>query len=119
MRPGPCSRFVSRPTIFSIFTHLLLSPCYSFHPSSAGLQALIDNAPALGYTNVTGFSTSYPILWGGPYQPPLNNNTQVERLLPQGSYFWLDNLHPNWAVHGVLAHAVGTFLGGVNVVGGQ
>lgn len=55
-------------------------------------NTLLNNADALGFVNVTGYSEPYEN--GTPRQ-----TTQIYPYKPVSSFFWLNTLHPVFTVH--------------------
>ncbi|KAH0583463.1 hypothetical protein H2248_009090 [Termitomyces sp. 'cryptogamus'] len=66
-------------------------------------NTLLDNANALGFVNATGWCEAYQN--GTP-----EKNTQIGPCAPVSSYFWLNNLHPLFTVHDVVARGISTTL---------
>lgn len=66
-------------------------------------NALLDNAKAFGFVNITGWCTAYEN--GTP-----SRTAQVAPCAPVSSYFWLNSLHPLFTVHDVLAKAISTVI---------
>jgi len=64
---------------------------------------LLDNADTLGYVNATGYCPAYQN--GTP-----STTTQVAGCAPVSQYFWLNSLHPGFAVNSALAHSIATAI---------
>ncbi|KAG5716875.1 Thermolabile hemolysin [Termitomyces sp. T112] len=66
-------------------------------------NTLPDNANALGFVNATGWCEAYQ-------NGTAEKNTQIDPCAPVSSYFWLNNLHPLFTVHDVVARGISTTL---------
>ncbi|OJA10215.1 hypothetical protein AZE42_05517 [Rhizopogon vesiculosus] len=82
------------------YTDLDTITLFDTHPI---FNVLLDEGETFGFVNVTGYCTAY------------ENDTatltyQVEGCAPVSSYFWLNDLHPLFTVHNILAKAISTIL---------
>jgi len=68
-------------------------------------NTLLDEWRTFGFVNVTGYCTAYEN--GTP-----TITYQVEGCAPVSTYFWLNQLHPVFTVHDILAKAISTALAG-------
>ncbi|OJA10216.1 hypothetical protein AZE42_05516 [Rhizopogon vesiculosus] len=66
-------------------------------------NVLLDEGETFGFVNVTGYCADYEN--GTP-----TLTYQVEGCAPASSYFWLNDLHPLFTVHNILAKAISTTL---------
>ena len=62
------------------------------YDTSKVFNTILNNADELGFVNATGYADPYAN--GTPSQ-----TTQVDGYAPVSSYFWLNSLHPGFAVH--------------------